>query len=354
MNIQPIEPRSSAVFSEIKKVEVSGQLLRVGIRRGRSSLPPLVLFNGIGASLDLLEPFVKALKGVEVIAFDIPGIGGSPAPALPYRYSRLVQLTDGLLATLGYHGQVDVLGFSWGGMLAQQYAYANPRRCRRLILAATSTGSIMVPGRLSAIMRLTSPRRYAHVAPSKRVALKTGSRWRRPKLIDRNACKVQPPRGLGYLYQMTALWGWTSVLWLHRLRQPTLVMAGTEDTVIPLANAEMLARLISHARLFTIDDGHLFLITRADETAPVVMRFLAERVARKGKLLGRRGIGARLRGLRRRLWRMRVKLGFGFGRPKHVPQRGDEAAPIQAEAPSGSRLFLCLERERKIKAAQFL
>jgi pimeloyl-ACP methyl ester carboxylesterase len=135
-NTAKAEPARS-VFSETKMVEVSGQSLRVGIRRGKSSSPPLVVFNGIGANLELLEPFVKALNGIEVVAFDVPGIGGSPAPALPYRYSRLVQLTDHLLVELGYDGQVDVLGLSWGGMLAQQYAYANPRRCRRLILAAT-------------------------------------------------------------------------------------------------------------------------------------------------------------------------------------------------------------------------
>jgi poly(3-hydroxyalkanoate) depolymerase len=315
-NMAEAKPVRSAVFSEIKTVVVSGQPLRIGIRRGRKSSPPLVLFNGIGASLELLEPFVKALKGVEVVAFDIPGIGGSPAPAVPYRYSQLVHLTDGLLATLGYDGQVDVLGLSWGGMLAQQYAYANPQRCRRLILAATSTGWIMVPGRLSAIIRLTNPRRYAYPPRSKRFALGIGSLRRRLKLVGRDPRTVQPPRGLGYLYQLTALWGWTSVLWLHRLRQPTLVMAGTEDKVIPLANAEMLARLIPHARLFTIDDGHLFLITRADEVAHVVRRFLAERVTRRG-----RRIGARLRGLRRRLRRMRAPIrssSLGRGAGVHV------------------------------------
>ena len=62
----------------------------------------------------------------------------------------------------------------------------------------------------------------------------------------------------------------------------------------------MLAHLIRHARLFTIDDGHLFLITRANEIAPVIMRSLAEPMTEDGKLLVRRGIGARLRRLARR------------------------------------------------------
>jgi len=207
----------STVFSEIKMVEVSGQLLRVGIRRGKGSSPPLVVFNGIGANLELLEPFVKALNRIEVLAFDVPGIGGSPAPALPYRYPRLVQLTDQLLAELGYDGQVDALGLSWGGMLAQQYAYANPRQCRRLILAATSSGSIMLPGRLSTASRLISPRRYEDAASFKRRAPHIDGRLLRRKadLLDPHVGRVRPPRGLGYVYQLAALWGWTSLPWLH-------------------------------------------------------------------------------------------------------------------------------------------
>jgi len=300
----------STVFSEIKMVEVSGQLLRVGIRRGKGSSPPLVVFNGIGANLELLEPFVKALNRIEVLAFDVPGIGGSPAPALPYRYPRLVQLTDQLLAELGYDGQVDALGLSWGGMLAQQYAYANPRQCRRLILAATSSGSIMLPGRLSTASRLISPRRCEDAASFKRRALQIYGRLLRRKAdsLDPQVGRARPPRGLGYVYQLAALWGWTSLPWLHRLRQPTLVMAGTDDPIVPLANAEMLAHLIPHAKLFTIDDGHLFLITRANEVAPVIMRFLAEPLAEDGKLLVRR-VGARLRRLARRLRRIRRQRG---------------------------------------------
>jgi len=66
----------------------------------------------------------------------------------------------------------------------------------------------------------------------------------------------------------------------------------------------MLAHLIRHARLFTINDGHLFLITRANEVAPVIMRFLAEPLTEDGKLLGRRSFSARLRRLARRLRRV--------------------------------------------------
>jgi len=291
---------ANRVFGDIRMVEVGGQELRVGIRRSNTGAPPLVIFNGIGANLELIEPFVAALKGIEVVAFDVPGVGESPAPAVPYRYSRLVALTDRLLETLGYAGQVDVLGLSWGGMLAQQYAYANPQRCRRLILAATMPG-LVIPGGLSAVGRLANPRRYHDPDYLRRVAPEVygGSLRRRPDLIDHHVGRVRPPRGVGYLYQLAALWGWTSLPWLHRLRQPTLVMAGTDDPIVPLANAQMLAQLIRRAELFTIDDGHLFLITRASEVAPVVRRFLGDATGTAPSR--RRTMGERLA-----IWRARL------------------------------------------------
>ncbi len=302
--IDQLDNAHSAVFSEIRMVDVGGQSLRVGIRHGKSATPPLLVFNGIGANLELLEPFVAALPGIEVVVFDVPGIGGSPAPHVPYRYSRLVKLADRLLATLGYDGQVDVLGLSWGGMLAQQYAYANPERCRRLILAATSSGSLMLPGRPSVVGPLTNPRRYSDPDYFRRMApeIYGGSVRRQPDLIDHHIRRVRPPRGVGYFYQLAALWGWSSLPWLHRLRQPTLVMAGSDDPIVPLANAQLLAQLIRRSELFVIDDGHLFLITRAAEVAPVVMRFLSGSPASgRGSGLWGRAIGERLRRMARKL-----------------------------------------------------
>ena len=107
---------------QISLHEVEGQMLRVGIRCGDKARPPLLLFNGIGANIELLEPFLGALHGPEAIIFDVPGVGGSPSPWLPYRPSTLARLSAQLLDQLG-HEQVDVLGVSWGGALAQQFAF---------------------------------------------------------------------------------------------------------------------------------------------------------------------------------------------------------------------------------------
>ena len=58
-----------------------------------------------------------------------------------------------------------------------------------------------------------------------------------------------------------------------------LVMAGTDDPIVPLVNTKFLASLIGKARLHVVDDGHLFLITRALDVAPVIRRFLTEGAA---------------------------------------------------------------------------
>jgi pimeloyl-ACP methyl ester carboxylesterase len=84
--------------------------------------------------------------------------------------------------------------------------------------------------------------------------------------------RVGPPRG--YLYQLTAGAAWTSLPFLPLLRQPTLVVAGDDDPLIPLVNARLMQLLIPHSRLHVYHGGHLGLLTEAAELAPVVDGFL--------------------------------------------------------------------------------
>jgi pimeloyl-ACP methyl ester carboxylesterase len=105
---------------QITTISVDGLAIRVGRTAVSSAVTPLLVFNGIGASLELVEPFTEAMRreGFPSIIFDVPGVGGSETPALPYRLSRLARLADNLLRDLGVNGAVDVLGVSWGGALA--------------------------------------------------------------------------------------------------------------------------------------------------------------------------------------------------------------------------------------------
>ncbi len=80
---------------------------------------------------------------------------------------------------------------------------------------------------------------------------------------------------LGYFYQMLGGVGWTSIPWLHKLRQPTLILHGDDDPLVPLANAKIMHRLIPHSKLYIFHDGHLGLGTSAQELAQVVDQFLS-------------------------------------------------------------------------------
>jgi poly(3-hydroxyalkanoate) depolymerase len=270
--------------TEVRSVTVGGQLLRVAITPGRreaGDLPrlPLLLINGIGARLELLEPFVTALDpAVEVIRFDPPGVGGSPLPSRPYRFGGLGRLIADMLTELGYD-RVDVLGISWGGGVAQQFAASQRARCRRLVLVATATGTPMVPARPSVLVHLVTPRRYLDPGYLGRVAGELYGGLARVDSAEIVAAmhngghRSGPSRG--YLYQLAAAAGWTSLPLLPRLRQPTLILAGDDDPIIPLVNARLMHRLIRGSRLHVYHGGHLALVTEAAELAPVVDGFLA-------------------------------------------------------------------------------
>jgi poly(3-hydroxyalkanoate) depolymerase len=271
--------RRRAAKSEVRSIVVAGRQLRVAVRHGRGTRVPLLLFNGIGASLDLLEPFVDALDpALDVIRFDVPGVGGSPLPAVPYRFGGLSRLTVQMLDMLGYDEAVDVLGISWGGGVAQHFAYSQRQRCRRLVLVATATGAIMVPARPGVLVQMVTPRRYLDPGYLQRVAptIYGGSARTAPdrvRALMHDHSRVGSPRG--YLYQLGAGAGWTSVPFLPLLRQPTLILAGDDDPLIPLANARLLRLLIPNSRLHIYNGGHLSLVTEASELAPVVDKFLA-------------------------------------------------------------------------------
>jgi poly(3-hydroxyalkanoate) depolymerase len=275
--------------TEVRGVSVGGRQLRVAVRPGRPGVNltgptagaprvPLLLINGIGASLELFEPFVRRIDpAVDVIRFDPPGVGGSAPPSAPYRFTGLCALIAGMLTELGYH-RVDVLGISWGGGVAQHFAAFQRSRCRRLVLAATATGALMVPGRPSALIHMVTPWRYLDPRYLHRYAgdVYGGSARDDPERIAaamHDGNRVGPSRG--YLYQLTAGAGWTSLPFLPLLRQPTLIVAGDDDPIIPLANARLMKLLIPKSRLHVYRGGHLGLVTEAAELAPVVDGFLA-------------------------------------------------------------------------------
>ena len=262
---------------QMRTLTVRGRALRICVREGDLQRPPLLLCNGVGASREMLQPFVDALDPRRgVIRFDLPGIGGSAPPVLPYHLTTLVPMLAGLLDQLGYP-QADVLGISWGGGLAQQFAWQRPARVRRLVLVATATGSLMVPAHPRVLARMLTPRRHRDAAYAARIAaeLYGGSVRTDPvRAVDLLDATTRLGPGRGYFYQLLAAAGWTSLPLLPRLRQPTLILAGDDDPIIPLVNARIMHLLIARSELTVYHGGHLDLVSEAGRMAPIVEAFL--------------------------------------------------------------------------------
>ena len=274
------EPEAAA--DRVRTIAVRRISVRVSERAGtgaRTNEPPLLLCNGIGASLEALQPLVDSLDPARgVVRFDVPGVGGSPLPPVPYTMPGLASWLGAMMTRLG-HDTFDVLGLSWGGGVAQQLAFQHRKRVRRVVLTATGTGSLMVPAHPRVLKIMMTPRRHrdADYAASVASTIYGGSMRTDPARGARllhAATRSGPQRG--YYLQLLAGAGWSSLPGLPFIKQPTLVLAGDDDPIIPLVNGKLLARLIPHARLHVYSGGHLGIITESDELGPVVEGFLDE------------------------------------------------------------------------------
>lgn len=255
-----------------------GLSLRLVVNPGTSSAPPLLLINGIGARLDLMQPLVDVLDPTRtLIRFDPPGIGSSPRSCRPYRLRRLVRALAGMLGELGFD-EVDLLGLSWGGGVAQQFAFTQRDQCRRLVLVSTGTGSIMVPANPRILTKMLTPSRFTN--PSLLLGglgqeLYGGS-MRKDPIVAYSALKDQKTDTIttGYFLQLGSAAMWTSLFFLPLVRKRTLILAGDDDPLVPSINGHIMNRLMPKSELHVYQGGHVTLITEASELAPKIDAFL--------------------------------------------------------------------------------
>lgn len=211
--------------------------------------PALLLLNGLTRPYESWAPFVASLPDRRIVTFDVPGIGHSRTLGAPLSIPALARVALQVLEAAGLE-TADVLGYSHGGFVAQQVAIAAPQRVRSLVLVATSCGVGGTPG-------LSLPYSF----PPQEIA---GS-W-------------QDPNALATIWQLFAAGTWSSIPFLGAIRQPTLVVQGDRDRVVPPENASMLVRRIPGARLCTLAGGHdLQRADRAPLLARAVEAFLRER-----------------------------------------------------------------------------
>jgi poly(3-hydroxyoctanoate) depolymerase len=239
-----------------------------------------VLINGLGAPLEMWGPLARELGGYELIAFDLPGSGMSTTSLRPLGMRALAGVVEDVMDHAG-HRRAHVLGYSLGGLVAQELAHRHPDRIDRLVLCATTFGQFSFPPRpLAAWLMLTPSRYHSSFAARMIVPLMSGGRTSR----DNDVLEAQlplrlsrPPSMLGFMHQTWAAASFTSHPWIRKLRPRTLVLCGDDDPVVPIANARCLARVIPRATLEVVRGaGHLLLIDEAHSVSRLIDGFLAD------------------------------------------------------------------------------
>jgi pimeloyl-ACP methyl ester carboxylesterase len=264
-------------FGNERELSIAG--LRVFVREAGAG-HPLLMINGLGGNAEMWGPAEDRLAEVSrTIVFDAPGTGRSRTSPFPLPLPVVANLLVRLLDELG-HERVDVVGYSLGGVMAQQLARSAPHRVRRLALVSTSCGWGSAPPDLSSLALISTPARYLSPSLYKATShvLDGGDRFRDPSLkrAQADARNAHPPSVLGYVQQFLQGTTWSSLHWSWRLTMPTLLIAGERDRLVPAANALLLAHRLPDARVHLLaDEGHLMLFDPDSAALPLLSDFFA-------------------------------------------------------------------------------
>ena len=238
---------------------------------------PLLLINGLGAHSAMWQTLERSLSGFRIVEFDLPGAGQSPAPWKPVSVKQLASLSVEIMDHFGME-QPDVLGYSMGGIVAQQLAADHPKRVRRLVLLASSPGMGQMQGDIKALLNIMTPLRYvSRHAYVKSIGSLVGGRARHDTrwIAEQGALRLRhSPSWRGYFSQLMSLAGWSGLPLLGKIKQPVLVVTGDDDPLTPVVNGMLLAHLLPNGRLLVCrDEGHLIAMDADSVAHPAIREF---------------------------------------------------------------------------------
>ena len=240
--------------------------------------PPVLLINGIGAHTAMWQVLENSLRGFRVISFDAPGTGRSSTPKRVISVPRLARLVIRVLDHFGIE-QADAVGYSMGGIVLQQLCADAPQRVRRAVLVATSPGIGAVYSSTLAMLNIGTPLRYlSDGLYRKTIGSLAGGRARNDPdwVSEHGAVRLRyKPSIRGYTKQLLALSTWSGLPLLGGIPHPVLVVAGDDDPLTPVANAQMMVHFLPNGRLLLIrGEGHLMLLDRDSAALSPIRRFL--------------------------------------------------------------------------------
>ncbi len=246
----------------------AGALSQVNYERAGAG-PRLLYISGTGGDLRSKPNIFESplASRCDLLAYDQRGLGRTAAPRGPYTMADYADDAAALLDAIGWD-RCAVIGVSFGGMVAQEFALRYPARVRRLVLACTSSG-----GEGGASFPLHDLQRLSVEERAERMLELNDTRTaeRRARNPERHAAILgafvaatrAAPETVGGAdgarLQLDARRGHDTWSRLPSLTVPTLVCAGRFDGIAPLANSEALASRIPGARLEVFEGGHVFM-----------------------------------------------------------------------------------------------
>ena len=219
------------------------------------------------------------------LAYDQRGLGQSARPDTLYSMADFAADADGLMTALGW-ATCSVVGVSFGGMVAQEFALRYPGRVERLVLCCASSGG--VGGAAYPLHELSdlSPQAYAaHTLglfdTRRDTAWQTASPAKSAGALADTMAAItfaagEPGRAIGARRQLDARRRHDAYARLPSLKVPTLICGGRYDGISPPANLEALCRQIPGARLAMFEGGHRFYFQDPAAFA-CILAFLGER-----------------------------------------------------------------------------
>ncbi len=235
-------------------------------RRGAG--PRLLFFNGSGASLAGSAPFIDPFaERFEVLVHDQRGLGRSSVPPGPYTMADYAADAAALLDHVGWE-RCAVVGISFGGMVAQEFAVTWPQRVARLALLCTSAGG--AGGSSYPLDELASLAPDERAAVSRRILdTRFDEEWLAAHPSDaalaeamaaRRAGDLTPEEARGQSEQLGARRHHDVYDRLGAITCPTLVASGRYDGIAPLTNGAAIAARIDGAELAVYEGGHVFFV----------------------------------------------------------------------------------------------
>lgn len=243
---------------------------------------PIVLVPGFASGIWSWFAQETLSSRFQLIEFDPSGIGRSflKAAATNLSLETFTENVAGLLDELGLE-RANVLGTSFGGFVAMEFALRFPQRVNKLVLACTSAGGPEhVSPDIEILRSFTRNPEYTvgeQIRRFFRPAFTAKFNAEHPDIVGK-VCRLREENEVDeetYVAQLRTAFSFDVSERIGQIRSETLVITGDRDNLVPMQNSENLVAKLSNAKLEIIKDGsHMIFVENAEEFNRIVADFL--------------------------------------------------------------------------------